>query len=248
MTAQSLHGKVAIVTGASRGIGRAIAIAYARAGAAVTLAAPPKTGLEAVAEVIRNEGRHALAVTMDVSREADVRRMVRATVEAYRHIDVLVNNAGVLYLRSLAETPPRIWRQVIGVNLTGPYHCCRAVAPVMRAQRSGSIINVTSNAGRAGFANESAYCASKWGLEGLTQALALELQPDNIAVNSVVPGVATAPTGPEGAYDETTLSQARDPLEITPGFIYLAQQTAHTLTGQALDAWELTRRVSEGER
>ena len=239
----ALSGKVAIVTGASRGIGRAVALMFAREGAAVTLVAPPHTGLEVMVEFLQAEGHRVHAAPTDVAREADVNRMVQTTLDAFGRIDILVNNAGVLYLRSLQDTPPEIWNTVLGVNLTGPFLCCQAVVPHMRAVGGGSIINVTSNAGRAGFANESAYCASKWGLEGLTQALALELQADNIAVNSLVPGVATAPTGPEGHYDEATRALAHDPLDIAPGFVYLAQQTARTMTGKMLDAWELTQQV-----
>jgi NAD(P)-dependent dehydrogenase (short-subunit alcohol dehydrogenase family) len=242
----ALARKVAIVTGASRGIGRGVAVGFGRAGAAVVAAAPASEELEAVAMQIRAEGGQAAAVATDVSLEADVYRLARTALDVFGGIDILVNNAGVLYLRSLENTPLDVWNTVIGVNLTGAYLCCRAVVSIMRAAGGGSIINVSSNAGRAGFVDEAAYCASKWGLEGLTQALALELKPAGIAVNSVVPGVATAPTGPEGRYDEATLAEARDPLDIAPGLVYLARQPASALTGQMLDAWVLAQQAGEG--
>jgi len=222
-----LHGKVALITGASRGIGRAVAEAYAAAGAALALCARSAGELEEVAAALRQVGASVVTVPADVSDAAQVERFVGEGLRTFGRVDVLVNNAGIPGPHvPLAEVTPADWASVLAVNLTGPFLCTRAVVPGMRRQGGGSIINVSSWLGRNVMEDWGAYGAAKWGLEGLTRYLALELKRDRIRVNSVSPGmVATRMTGFAGDAPE----------RVTPLFVYLASDAARHVTGRALD-------------
>ena len=200
-------GKVAIVTGAARkrGIGRGIALGLARQGADVVVAGYPRPqsqfpeeerstgwrGLASVVEEIEELGRRALAVEANVTVTDDVERLTQETLSAFGRIDILVNNAGQAYCgdRALWEIDQEEWYHVIDVNLNGVYLVCSAVIPAMiEAEQGGSIVNISSTAGRMGVAYYGAYCASKFGVVGLTQQLAHELAPHNITVNCGAPG------------------------------------------------------------
>ncbi|KKM10059.1 hypothetical protein SY88_15550 [Clostridiales bacterium PH28_bin88] len=184
-----LKGKVAIVTGASRGIGRQTALSVAEAGAKVVLTSRNESSIISLAEEIRNEGGSALPVVTDVTQESQVMEMVEKTLEEYGRIDILVNNAGdpgptvPVHTLSLDD-----WHEVIDSSLTGTYLCCRSVVPHMITGGGGRIINMSSVAGKAGLPNRAGYCAAKGGIIGLTRGLALELGPYNICVNAIVPG------------------------------------------------------------
>lgn len=223
-----LHGKVSLITGASRGIGRAVAEAYAAAGAALAICARSPGELEEAAAALRRGGASLVAVPADVSDQAQVERFVGEALKALGRVDVLVNNAGVPGPRGpLAEVTPDEWAAVVAINLTGPFLCSRAVIPAMRRQGGGSIINVSSWLGRNAMENWGAYGATKWGLEGLTRYLALELKRDRIRVNSVSPGmVATRMTNLAGD----------PPEQVTPLFVFLASDASRRMTGKALDA------------
>lgn len=179
-----LTGKTAIVTGGGRGIGAATARALTLLGAQVTVFA--RTGVELRALV--EGGAAALAIEGDVSKEADVTRLVDAHQRALGPCDVLVNNAGVVERGLVEETSPEAWRRVLEVNLTGAFLCARAIVPWMKERRSGRIVNVASISGTLGSERSSAYNASKWGLIGLTKCLAEELRSFGIQVMSVSPG------------------------------------------------------------
>ena len=170
-----LEGRVAIVTGASTGIGLAIAETYAREGAKVVLTARSADRLERASQGIAESGGVSIAISADVSQEDDVQRLVDGTIERFGGIDVLVNNAALNHPPiDIADFEPELWRSIIEVNLTGSYLCCRAVLPRMVSQKSGKIINISSIGGRRGGRGRGAYRASKAGLISLTETLAAE--------------------------------------------------------------------------
>lgn len=183
-----LSGQVAVVTGAGRGIGRAIALALSEEGAFLSLAARTKKEIDAAAQEIEARGGRALSLVTDVSQESQVEELINSTLAAYGKIDVLVNCAGIGRFGPVANTSLADWQAQLDVNLTGAFLCCRAALKPMIEQRRGHIINISSGAGRVGFAHAAAYCASKFGLMGLSEALALELKEHNIKVSVVCPG------------------------------------------------------------
>lgn len=189
-----LEGKVAIVTGGGGGIGKAIALRYTREGAAVVLAGPTKEKISAVEKEIVESGGRALAIHTDVAQEADVERMVAATIDNYGQIDILVNNAGVAGPTALVSDVTREdWDRTFAINLTGAFLGAKHVLPHMVERRSGCIINITSIAGLQAYAYRSPYCASKWGMIGLTQTLAQEAGQYGITANAIAPGPVRGP-------------------------------------------------------
>ncbi len=183
-----LEGKVALVTGASRGIGRASALALAAEGADVSLIARTIEQIEAVKEEIETIGRKAAAFKGDVGVESDVRRVVDRTLNAFEKIDILVNNAGVFIPAPLFSTKTEDWDYTLAINLRGPFLFCREVLKDMVPRQSGTIINISSIAGTRSYKEQGAYCASKHGLMGLTRVLAEEMRPLNIRVHAICPG------------------------------------------------------------
>jgi NAD(P)-dependent dehydrogenase (short-subunit alcohol dehydrogenase family) len=233
---KKLSGKTALVTGGSRGIGRAVAAAYARAGARVFICGRDQIALEDALGEIRKDGGEADGSAGDIGNVVDARRIVAAALARFGAIDVLVNNASVLGPRlEVAEYPFDAWEEVIQVNLNGLFFVTHEVLPTMLARRAGSIINVTSGVGRTGKARWGAYAVSKGALENFTQVLADEVKDAGIRVNSVNPA-ATRTRMRAAAYpaeDPLTLPAAE---ELVPIFLYLATDAAADLTGQSLDA------------
>jgi NAD(P)-dependent dehydrogenase (short-subunit alcohol dehydrogenase family) len=231
-----LSGKVALVTGGSKGLGRAISLAYAREGAEVVTCARDPTNLKEIeGELSRLRTSH-LALSADVSKPDDVKRLVDECASHFGTIDVLVNNASLLGPRvQIIDYPEREWRQVIDVNLFGPFLLSKEVSGVMIDQRSGSIINVSSSVGRRGRAQWGAYAVSKFGLEGLTQVLADELKPYNIRVNSVNPG-AMATEMRHAAYPEEDQTKLKRPEDTLAVYLYLASDESIGRTGGQYDA------------
>jgi meso-butanediol dehydrogenase / (S,S)-butanediol dehydrogenase / diacetyl reductase len=185
-----LKDAVAIVTGGARGIGRGIAYELAKEGARVVVADLPSVAAdrdETIAEVKRLGG-DAIAADVDVRDYAQCEAMVRAAIDRWGRVDVLVNNAGVISVAPVAAMTEEQWDQVLDVNLKGTFLCSKAVATHMMAQRSGRIVNLSSMAGKRGSPGVSHYCASKWGVLGFTQSLAHEMGPFNVTVNAVCPG------------------------------------------------------------
>jgi NAD(P)-dependent dehydrogenase (short-subunit alcohol dehydrogenase family) len=220
-----LHGHAALVTGASRGLGLGIARALAAAGAEVWAVAEDGPELERACAAVEGPGQvHALVV--DLRRRDEAVRAVEAVRRARPDLTVLVNNAAVLPIRPLAETDDLVWDEVLAVNLTAPFTCMREALPLLRI-RGGSIINVSSRAGVTAFADEAAYCATKFGVEGLTRAAALELAGLGISVNTVTPGARIKPTGlDERAFDAWPAESRagyRDPATFAPAIAVLAQ-------------------------
>jgi 3-oxoacyl-[acyl-carrier protein] reductase len=240
--ADTLHGKVAIVTGAGRGIGRAIAIGYARAGAAVCCAARTHAEVEAVAREIQAAGGRAIAVRADVTRPDDVEAMVAATCEAFGGLDVLVANAGVEGGRATIErADAQAWRQTLEVNLFGAFHSMRAAIPALRARGGGRIIAIGSAIRQGARGGRSDYACAKAGLWMLVTSLAQELAPDGIEVYELIPGpVRTGMTLPRQRLEaagkappSTGKDWFKDPEDVVPLALSLAGDPPPGPSGQS---------------
>jgi len=195
-----LKDKVAVVTGSGRGIGKAIALALAREGARVVVAARTLTEINAVAREIEAVGTAAFPVRTDVSQEFDVNMLVSKTVQKWGAIDILINNAGVGTFAKVVDLAASEFDKMVRVNMRGVFLCARAVVPHMVQKNSGDIVNVASLAGRNAFVGGAAYCATKWGLIGFARCLMLEVRTHNIRVITVCPG--SVDTGFGGEKDE----------------------------------------------
>ena len=230
---------MALVTGASQGLGRALALAYAREGASLALNSRSEEGLRPVAEEAEKLGAEALALAADVSRGAEVERMVGAVVDRFGRVDVLVNNAGLLGPRvRIEEYPEDEWRRVIDANLTGPFLVSRAVIPHLA--EGASIVNVVSGVSVEGRAEWGAYSVSKFGVEGLTQILAAELKGRGVRVNAVDPGGMRTDMR-AAAYPDEDPQTRITPEENTDVFLYLASDESEGVTGQRFKAQEFRR-------
>ncbi|MFQ5848062.1 MAG: SDR family NAD(P)-dependent oxidoreductase [Candidatus Methylomirabilales bacterium] len=237
-----LEGKVALVTGASQGIGKAVAAAYAREGAAVVVTARGRERLEAAAAEIREGGGRAVPLQVDVADREQVQGMAGEIKRQFGRLDVLVNNASLLGPRvPILEYPEADWEAVVAVNLHGPFFVVKACLPLIIAAGGGSIVNVSSGVGRIGKPRWGAYAASKFGLEGLTQLLAAELAPRHIRVNAVNPGGTRTGMRATAYPDEDPLTLPT-PEEITPVFLYLASDASRDVTGQSLEARDFVSR------
>jgi 3-oxoacyl-[acyl-carrier protein] reductase len=233
--------RVAVITGASRGIGRSIALALAAKGAIIVAVDMDQAATDAIVAELQAAGSKALAVVGNVTVPADVERMIDAAAGAFGRVDILVNNAGITRDGLLMRMKDEDWDAVLGVNLKGAFLCTRAAFKVMSKQRYGRIINIASVVGQMGNAGQANYCASKAGLIGLTKSNARELAKRSITVNAVAPGfIATAMTDAlsEKVRDELT---AQIPLErlgsaddIANAVVFLASEASAYITGHVL--------------
>jgi NAD(P)-dependent dehydrogenase (short-subunit alcohol dehydrogenase family) len=229
--AKILLGKSALITGASRGIGRAVAAAYAQAGAGVFICGRNPSDVESARRELGVDGAAG-----DIARADDAQRIVSATLQRFGAIDVLVNNAGILGPRAaIADYPIAAWEEVLRINLTGLFLITHEVLPAMLARGSGSIINVTSGVGRIGKAKWGAYAVSKAGLESFTQVLAEEVKSAGIRVNSVNPA-ATRTAMRAQAYPEEDPLTLPTPDSVVPIFLHLASDASVGVSGQSLNA------------
>ena len=235
-----LEDRVAVVTGASRGIGKATALAFGREGAQVVVTARTTEAIEAVADQIGQGGSEALAVTADMGVEADIQRVADEAMVRFGRIDILVNNAAIIHARiDLVDFDPGLWRQVIDVNLTGVALLTKAVLPGMIENRTGKIINISSIGGRKGAAGRSAYRATKAGLISLTESVAAEVKPHGIDVNCICPGGVDTEMyrevfGIRGREEDPRLMR---PEEIAELAVFLASDASSAVTGSAIDAF-----------
>jgi 3-oxoacyl-[acyl-carrier protein] reductase len=237
-----LSGKVAVVTGGRRGIGRAIASELAKRGASVVIGDCADDQMESTAAAIAQEsGQKVVANCVDVSDANSVKEFIDAVIKDFGRVDILVNNAGITRDNLIMRISDADWESVIGVNLRGAFNCCRAVARQMMKQHYGRIVNITSVVGLAGNAGQANYSASKAGLIGLTKTLAKELGSRNITVNAVAPGfVLTALTQVlpeeyrEAAVKATPLARAGTPEDIARAVAFFASDESSFVTGQIL--------------
>jgi NAD(P)-dependent dehydrogenase (short-subunit alcohol dehydrogenase family) len=224
-----LNDRVGIVTGAGRGIGRAIALALAQEGADVALAARSREELEAVAAEVRALGRRALVQPTDVAVETDARALIEQTVATFGRLDVLVNNAGAVAREPLRDLAVADWDNVIAVNLRGTFLCSKFALEPMLARGEGWIVNISSGAGKRGVATRTAYSAAKFGIVGFTDALDAEVRGQGVRVHVVCPGPVESRMRREGFPDEdpATLSRPEDVAEAVL-FCLLQRPTAYT--------------------
>jgi NAD(P)-dependent dehydrogenase (short-subunit alcohol dehydrogenase family) len=239
----SLEGRTAFVTGASRGIGRSIAIALGRAGAAVACAARALEQVKSVAAEIEAAGGTACAIQLDVTRGAQITAAVRDAETGLRPVDILVNNAGITLDKPSLEVTDEDWDAVLSTNLTSMFRCCRAVGPGMIARGGGKIINIGSMYGKLGVSHYAAYCASKAAVDGLTRSLAAEWARHGIQVNCLAPGYMNTdipraamadPKTRERFLSKVPARRLGEPEEAAALAVYLASPASDFMTGQTL--------------
>jgi NAD(P)-dependent dehydrogenase (short-subunit alcohol dehydrogenase family) len=220
-----LEGRVAVVTGASSGIGEACALAFVEKGAKVVLAARRAERLDKLVKRIEGMGREALAVMTDVTREADVDNLFERALERFGTIDVLINNAGIADSTPVYDMPLELWHQVIETNLTSAFLCSRAAFRVMKDKGRGRIVNIGSISARVPRENSPAYAASKWGLDGLTRSLAIDGRAFNIAASIFHPGIVATEIAPGAVKLPADLSA--DPGDIAAVIIHMCDIPDH---------------------
>jgi 3-oxoacyl-[acyl-carrier protein] reductase len=233
-----LKGKIALITGAGRGIGRATALRFAREGANLVLASEVREEIEAVAVEVRALGRAALPVPADLCDEAQVAALAKAALDAMGRVDVLVHSAGVAIHGAVATLPTESWDLNFGVNVRGMFLLTRALLPHFLQRRSGTIVNVASRLGKEGSAMRAAYAASKHAVIGFTSSLALELKSQGIRVNAICPGPVATPLRARNYPNEDprTLTQ---PDEVAEIILYLSCDDSAAINGAAIDvAWK----------
>lgn len=238
-----LSGKVAVVTGAARGIGHHLALALAKYGADLVVCDILLSELEKVGTQIEQLSRRALVQQMNVTKISDINKMVEKSLARYGHLDILVSNAGINIPQWAEEVTEEAWDKVMNVNLRGLFFCCQAVGKVMIRQKRGKIINISSQTGSVGLPQRAAYCSSKAGVNLLTKVLAIEWAKYNIHVNAIAPTFVETPfTKPmfekdgfrEYVLENIPLGRVGKPQDVVGGVIYLASDASDLVTGHIL--------------
>ena len=239
-----MEGKVGIVTGAGRGIGRGIALALAKEGANVVVADIDGVNAESVAKEIEQMGRKAIGVQIDITKMSDATAMVEKTLAAFGKIDILVNNVGWNKVQPFVNGNEEFWDRVIAINLKGPIICCRAVIDNMIQNNYGKIINIASDAGRVGSTGESVYSASKAGVITFTKTMAREMARYKINVNCISPGPSDTPFLAQVSAENPKLMEAvkkgiplrrlGQPEDIANAVVFMASDDSEYITGQTL--------------
>jgi NAD(P)-dependent dehydrogenase (short-subunit alcohol dehydrogenase family) len=239
-----LEGKTAIVTGASRGIGKTIAEGLARAGADLVLVSRNPSALEKIAKEIEGLGRKALPISADIGNPVEIQGVINATLKVFPKIDILLNNAGISpVLKKAEELDLKEWEDILKVNLTGTFIFCQAAGRVMIQQGGGKIINMVSVGAVVGFPRQIAYCATKGGILQLTRVLAIEWTRYNIQVNAIGPayleteltkGMRESKVISENLLRRTPMGRFGKPEEVVGAAIYLASDASSFVTGQTL--------------
>ena len=236
----SLSGKTALVTGASKGIGRAIALAFGKAGANVVATARTVSEIEDVANSVRSFGSDALGVVADLGVETDIENLVGATEREFGGVDILVNNAAIIHGRiKVVDFDPQLWRDVLSVNITGAFLLTQALLPGMIERGYGKVINISSIGGRKGGYGRSAYRITKSAMISFTESLAAEVYTHGINVNAICPG-GTDTEGYREAFNSTGRAEnpkLMDPSEIAAVAMFLASDASSAVTGAAIDSF-----------
>ncbi|MFG5410429.1 SDR family NAD(P)-dependent oxidoreductase [Piscinibacter sakaiensis] len=251
-----LKDKVAIVTGAGSGMGRAIALAFVREGAAVAVADIRAEAAAETAALLEAQGGRGLAVTVDVTRRAQAQAMAEAVIARFGRIDVLVNNAGSRCIKGFLEHTEEDWHRMLDINLGGHFFCAQAVVPDMQTRRKGRIVNIASIAAHTGRPDRVAYCAAKAGVMGLTRALAMDLRGSGINVTAISPGSIATPMNEAAASSdevdwgrETVVGRWGRAEDIAHAAVFLASDESDYITGSeiAVEGGWLIGRARDGE-
>ncbi len=241
-----LKNKVAIVTGARRGMGKTHALLLAKAGAKVVVSDISQEDCQKVVDEIEEEGGEAVAIKCDISQKEEVEEMVQKTVDEWDRIDILVNNAGIVEFKPFFDISEEEWNKTININLKGYFLCSQAAGKIMKEQKSGVIVNIASVAmGQQGIGMQNIvhYCASKGGIVAMTEALAVELAPYNIRVNAVAPGVIDTPmvdpikkdpNSMDAMINKIPMKRAGEPDEISNAVLFLASEESSYMTGSTV--------------
>ena len=246
-------GRTALVTGAGKGIGKAISLALAHKGIRLVLVSRTAADLEQLAATIRQQGGQALALPCDVTQPDAVAAVVQDAAKALDRVDILVNNAGTVETRKFLNHDDQVWHRMLNANLNSAYYCSKAVVPMMMENKWGRIINIASTASKVGGKYLAAYTASKHGVLGLTRALAVELLPYNITVNAICPGYANTPMTERSVANIVAKTRLSDsdalavlaktcpqnrliqPEEVAAVAVMLVDENARGITGQAIN-------------